>query len=400
MADQYNLVSEPAAGPSAGGGRWAPARSARRAGPPRDAVIAVTGHCNAHCVMCDIWKHRQADELRPEHMRRLPPELASVNLSGGEPFLRGDLPQFVQEARSRCARAVITISTNGYLSQRIADTMERIVDIDPGVRLAVSLDGLGSVHDRVRGDGGAFDSVIRLLDLLQGRGCRGVRLSMTLSQVNADQVLGVAELARSRGLELGIVAAHRCRTHMRLENGVAGQPTEAPRRSFQTLVARWLRSWNPRQWLRAHFAANTYRYLARIPQALVCRAGRDFFFLQADGTVYACGVNGRVMGNLVEQEWEEVWNSPAAGSARSAAERCGGNCWIVCTVRSWYRRHAWSVAAWVAGQKLLSHLRLLRLPAPPAEEADDTRSAGAEAPASPASAVNLPIEAPRADPSH
>ena len=62
---------------------------------PRDAVIAVTHRCNAHCVMCNVWKSRRRDELQPEHMGKLPASLKTINLSGGEPFLRADLPEFV-----------------------------------------------------------------------------------------------------------------------------------------------------------------------------------------------------------------------------------------------------------------------------------------------------------------
>jgi len=361
--------------------------------PPRDAVVAVTSRCNAHCVMCSVWKHPQSDALQPEHMRKLPPSLASVNLSGGEPFLRDDLEQFVRQVRQRCRRARITISTNGYLADRIADRVESMLEIDPALRLAVSLDGLGAVHDAVRGDAGAYERVIRLLDLLQGRGFRGLRLSMTLGHVNARQLPAVAELARTRGLELGVVAAHRCRTHMRSDQQPDPSADQHVREDFQQVLAQWLRSWRPRQWLRAHFAAGTYRYMARQRQSLHCGAGGNFFFLQADGTVYSCGSDGRAMGNLIEQEWDGLWNSPAARQARAVSHACGRNCWMVCTVRSWYRRNLWSVVGWALGSKLLAHLRLFRLGGPAKAQAGHAPGQTQDEQAS--------IEAPvRADPSH
>lgn len=361
--------------------------------PPRDAVVAVTSRCNAHCVMCNVWQHPQADALAPEHMAKLPPSLASVNLSGGEPFLRDDLEQFVLQVRRRCRRARITISTNGYLADRIADRVESMVRIDPRLRLAVSLDGLGAAHDTVRGDAGAYERVIRLLDLLQGRGYRGLRLSMTIGAANADQLPAVAELARTRGLELGVVAAHRCRTHMRMDRQPAGPSGQRVRAGFQRVLLQWLRSWQPRHWLRAHFAAGTYRHLAGTPQPLICGAGGDFFFLQADGTVYSCGSEGRVMGNLVSHEWDELWNSPAAGQARAQSGGCGRNCWMVCTVRTWYRRNLPAVAAWVVRSKLLAHLRLFRL--------GEGRSEASGAARAQVGGDQASIEAPvRADPSH
>jgi hypothetical protein len=203
----------------------------------------------------------------------------------------------------------------------------------------------------------------------------------------------VAELARTRGLEIGVVAAHRCRTHMRSEQQGDAPADPRVREDFQHVLAQWLRSWRPRQWLRAHFAAGTYRYMARRSQPLHCGAGDDFFFLQADGTVYSCGSDGRAMGNLIRQEWDELWTSPAARQARAVSRSCGRNCWMVCTVRSWYRRNLWSVVGWAMWSKLLAHLRLFRLGGPASAQAGHASGQAREEQAS--------IEAPvRADPSH
>ena len=329
---------------------------------PADAIIAVTYRCNAHCAMCNIWKGRGQDALRPEHMNKLPRGLKTINISGGEPFLRADLPEFVRCARDRCPGAQITISTNGYLPDRIVQTMDRIVAIDPSVRLAVSLDGIGEVHDRIRGDKGAFASVRELLDKLRATGYRGVRLSMTLFDENLDQLEPVAELAAECGLELGIVAAHGALTHL----GVGEPPTKLKpawlRQPFEMVIKRWLKRWHPRWWLRAHFAYGTYCLLAGCPRRSRCRAGRDFFFLQADGMVYSCSVRGEPMGNIVHRDWREIWQSPKASAARKSAESCGEHCWMICNARSVYRRSALSVIAWILTNKTLAHLGLFRLP--------------------------------------
>ena len=332
--------------------------------PPADAIIAVTYRCNAHCLMCNVWKSRETDALRPEHMRKLPPRLKTINLSGGEPFLRKDLPAFVAEARRQCPNARITISTNAYLPRRIAGMMNEIRRIDPAIRLAVSLDGIGAAHDRVRGDEGAFASVMELIDELTAGGFRGLRLSMTLFKDNLDQLLDVAGLARRRGLELGIVAAHVAETHLGLEQAPTDGMGADLKEPFQRIITEWLRSWRPKQWLRAHFAYNTYRYLAGRRWRFRCRAGGDFFFLQADGTVYSCSVRGRPMGNILHQSWQEIWQGPRGQQARDFVSQCPESCWMICTARSIYRGQAWGVIAWIVTHKLSAHRGLLRLPDP------------------------------------
>ena len=332
-----------------------------------DAIVAVTHRCNAHCAMCNIWQSKAVDELTPEHMRKLPVSLRTVNLTGGEPFLRTDLADFVREVRQRCPRAIITISTNAYLPDRIVERMAEIRRIDPAVRLAVSLDGIGEAHDRIRGDEGVFERVCTLLDRLPANGFpkENLRLSMTVFRDNLDQVLAVSEFAAARGLEVGIVAAHAAETHLGVdESRFAAMPDglQEPFGPFQKIAADWLRAWRPKQWLRAHFADHTYRYLAGRRWRFRCRAGDDFFFVQADGTVYSCSVCGKRMGNLAVDDWETIWRGPPADEARQFVRTCPRSCWMICTARSVYRRKAPQVIAWVLWKKLLAHLRCFRLP--------------------------------------
>ncbi len=328
---------------------------------PRDAVIAVTHRCNARCVMCNIWTRQTPDRLAPEHMRSLPRSLRTVNLSGGEPFLRDDLPEFVREVHARCPRAIITISTNAFLPDRIETAMDAILRIDPTVRLAVSLDGLNDSHDHIRGVPGAFANALSLIERLRAKGYRGLRLSMTLSRGNLDQLLGVAEFADQRNLELGVLAAHGAKTHLGVEADVFGEIPDWLHEPFEKVISRWLRSSDPRRWLRAHFAARTYDMLMGNPWTYRCKAGEDFFFLQADGEVYHCSVQGKSMGNIVDQPWEAIWTGPAADDARAAARHCPQHCWMICTVRSVYRKRFPQVLLWIAKAKLQAHMRRFTL---------------------------------------
>ena len=331
---------------------------------PSDALIAVTHRCNAKCVMCNIWQSSAADALQPEHIRKLPASLRTVNLSGGEPFLRDDLPEFVREVKARCPNAQITISTNGFLVQRILRMMDDIRKIDPTVRLAVSIDGVGETHDDVRGAAGFFDKAMELIRSLLDAGFAGLRQSMTISETNADQLPAVSELARSLGLELGIVAAHGAETHLGVSDEIAGNMPASLGDSFGVVISRWLRQWRPKQWLRAHFAAYTYEYLLGRRWRFSCKAGEDFFFLQADGTVYSCSVAGAAMGNITTDDWADIWTGPAGEAARKNARNCKKYCWMICTVRGVYRQNAVRVLTWIVYHKILAHLRLLKLPKP------------------------------------
>jgi MoaA/NifB/PqqE/SkfB family radical SAM enzyme len=123
---------------------------------PIGCVAAVTYRCNSRCAMCDIWKQTPAErpELSPEDYRWLPASLRSINVSGGEPFLRDDLVEIVRVMREACPRARVVISTNGLATQRIVAAVPLMRD----VAVRVSVDGVGEAHDTLRGVQGAWGS--------------------------------------------------------------------------------------------------------------------------------------------------------------------------------------------------------------------------------------------------
>lgn len=328
---------------------------------PVDAVIGVTHRCNARCLMCNIWREQVSDALDVNVLRKLPPSLRTVNLSGGEPFLRDDLPQLVAAVRERCRRAVITLSTNGLASDRILPAMREIGLADPRVRLAVSIDGIGEVHDRIRGVDGAFERALGTVDALREAGCSGLRLSMTVAGDNAHQVAAVADLARCRGLELGVVAAQVAEAQLHVESLPPARPGPEACGAFEAVVGEWLKSARPKLWLRAHFTAMTWRYLCGERWENFSQPGEALFFVQSDGRVYPSGVGGEAMGNLCEMSWEQLWCSPAAEQARQVERSRRQESWMICTARRYYRKRAPSVAGWILANKFRAHLGQLRL---------------------------------------
>ena len=102
--------------------------------------------------------------------------------------------------------------------------------------------------------------------------------------------------------------------------------------------------------------------MAGQPWRFRCHAGDDFFFVQADATVYSCSVCGQKMGNLDSEDWPTIWQGAAARKARQFVRTCPRSCWMICTARSVYHRKAPQIVAWILWKKLLAHLRRFRLP--------------------------------------
>ena len=164
---------------------------------PIDAVAAVSYNCNARCSMCDIWRITDhSKDLRKEDFLKLPSSLKFVNISGGETFLRQDIVEIFRNVRSSCPKAYIIFSTNGFMSELITARVSEILKFDKRFGVAVSIDGVGPTHDRIRGIQGVFKKCMKTIEALKDLGLKDIRIAYTLTQDNWYDFHKVQKLAQ------------------------------------------------------------------------------------------------------------------------------------------------------------------------------------------------------------
>ncbi|HVO85480.1 MAG TPA: radical SAM protein, partial [Syntrophobacteria bacterium] len=140
---------------------------------PMSLTVSITSACNSRCKTCRIYETRYAQMTVAEYehvFRSLGRAPVWVTLSGGEPFLREDLPEICAALYSHCRPAVINIPTNGILCDKIASTVRTISTSCPGAKIIVnlSLDAIGDMHDEIRGVRGNFDKALKTYRSLKG----------------------------------------------------------------------------------------------------------------------------------------------------------------------------------------------------------------------------------------
>jgi len=139
-------------------------------GAPEFIILDLTHRCNLNCNICDIRKDAPANEFTTDEVKGLIAQaqrwgVREFVLSGGEPFIRGDIPQILEYARDIGYR--VGILTNGIV---LSD--EFILKIKPylvsgTLSLSVSLDALTpALHDEIRGMQGAFERTYKGLQQL------------------------------------------------------------------------------------------------------------------------------------------------------------------------------------------------------------------------------------------
>jgi len=321
---------------------------------PTDAVIAVTWRCNARCAMCGIWKQATCPELSPEVFRKLPHSLRDINLTGGEPFLRDDLPAVHTACLEAAPDARTIISTNGLLTDRIVAFTREMSRNEPGLGVAVSLDGPAPVHDELRGVKGAYERALGTVHALLDAGFRNIRIAFTATARNLQHMQATYQLSSKLGMEFTCAIEHASRHYFHSSGKPSPLPAETLRAQLLPIIRAELRSFSPRRWGRAYFMRGLYDFAARGRRPLPCRAGRDHFFMDPTGDIFTCNAAPFLMGSLNEADFAEVWSSPEARTARRRAASCRHGCWMVCTARTairaaWPRALGWALATRVFG---------------------------------------------------
>ncbi len=313
---------------------------------PIDAVVAVTYRCDSRCNMCNIWKLPPGREMTPEEYKKLPDTLNDVNITGGEPFLREDIVELVEAIYRHCHRPRIVISTNGFQNRRIAHAAPALMRIGRRVGIAVSLDGIGEMHDKIRGIEGGFDKVLATLGQLKKLGYKNVRVAFTAQRDNVKHLGAVYDLSRQFGFQFTTSVAQNSEFYFSTEDNQQVEP-DLLESEIKYVMRKELLSLSPKRWLRAYFYSGVLEYNRMGRRALACRAGTDSFFIDPQGDIYPCLTLERKMGNLIEEDFADIWRGGVAEKVRKAVAGCSMPCWMICTARSSMKRKPMRPASWI-----------------------------------------------------
>jgi len=178
---------------------------------PRIVVFPVNDRCNSRCIMCHRWKKTPESEITTDKIgevfsSNLFSRVEEVNIHGGEPTLRTDLPEIFRTIQTSCPRLKrMWLSTNGLnpkrIERRVSDIL-RVVDLDKLniMAITVSVDGDRETHERIRGVKGGFDQAIetvQLLKKLQKSYPIDINIATVIQPLNLRKIKKLEQLATS-----------------------------------------------------------------------------------------------------------------------------------------------------------------------------------------------------------
>jgi len=297
--------------------------------PAHEWLFPVTYRCNARCVMCNIWQSGHADELTTQEWDGVLADaffrsVESVSLTGGEPTLREDLPQLAALLLKRLpALRRVTITTNALSTPRVVSQCEQIAGLcrsrGIGLFAGISVDGIGPVHDEMRGIPGAFDRVRATIAELRKLDAPGLRLGVncTLTRRNLQDADNVRRWCADEGLPADFIVASFAESYygnVQSEADLSFTNEQRPQlAAFLNRLSAHRAPGNPA----ACFYADAARMLLHgSARTTPCVFQKDGFILDARGDMQYC-MFSHVLGNVRERQAGDIYFAP-----ESLAHRC------------------------------------------------------------------------------
>jgi MoaA/NifB/PqqE/SkfB family radical SAM enzyme len=289
---------------------------------PTVLIYNCTWVCDARCTMCSNWKwgNRKTDmtlaELEPVMATPFWGAVENLNISGGEPTTRNDLPEMVELFHRHLPRLrKIGINTTGLTPHRAIPMLTRIVDFcgahDVLVSIRVSLDGIGDVHNQVRDVKRGFEKASQTIEAMQALADRSPHfqfgIASTIFATNMTDAENILAWARVRNLDVvfNMLRFTDAMLHNKeLEETIGfGEREEAFMRRFFLERVQEESILSGQAFMYLHYAdmiANGYR------RTMPCPFQSQGLLLNPDGDLHYCE-NSERLGNVREESAEALY---------------------------------------------------------------------------------------------
>jgi MoaA/NifB/PqqE/SkfB family radical SAM enzyme len=270
---------------------------------PLVLVLPVIDVCDGRCQMCGIWKRPARPALEPSRLARILKDVAlsaaltHINITGGEPCSHPEPEALLAVLSVGCpSLREVNLNVSGLDPERTALAVPAFrAGLATAVKLVitVSLDGVGSLHDRVRGVKHAFERTMASIRWCQDAIASGLAfrllLNCTVSRANHEGVRDVVALARQLGIGLSLTYA--ATNGLFLGNLSMRGRFEIAEESTRPVSQLFTDAFHDEGFplTERHYYAMAARMANGEPRPGTCVYQDRGVFLDLDGTVYPCG---------------------------------------------------------------------------------------------------------------
>ena len=322
---------------------------------PLTLTFSVTAACQSRCKTCNIGNVYLANprlakqNLSLDEIEKVFKSLGPIyffNISGGEPFMRPELAEIIRLACIHLKPRLIHIPTNAIspkfidkTTRKILAYMDELLPASVPISIKPSIDGIGAMHDYVRGYKGNFELLDKtigvLLNIRKENPRLHVDLGTVISNLNIHHLDEIEDWVHSRGIESyrHEIAEQRAEFHN------LGDPITPPADVYEALTERFknkiLRNIQGKAFLtRTTEAVRVVYYdvavqiLKERKQVTPCYGGISNIHMNYNGEIWPCCVLGgdQAMGSVRDYDYDIqalLRSKQATGARKYIAD---GNC--------------------------------------------------------------------------
>ncbi|MEO0124500.1 MAG: radical SAM protein [candidate division WOR-3 bacterium] len=163
---------------------------------PETINIYPTFRCNLKCEMCFEKYARVEKEMEIQDWLRIIDEIKKfrprIHISGGEPFVYKDIVKIIEYIKKK--NLYLHITTNGTFLEDYAEEIKKF-NVN---RIDISIDGIGDIHDKIRGVKGTFEKIIKGLDRLNNlkRHLPILKINSIINIANPEKMKDIVHIAQ------------------------------------------------------------------------------------------------------------------------------------------------------------------------------------------------------------
>jgi MoaA/NifB/PqqE/SkfB family radical SAM enzyme len=321
----------------------------RRGMRPVYVILGLTYDCNSFCRTCFNWEQLRKNkehELSLDEIRRTfgsMGDLLFVVMSGGEPFLRRDLPEVCEFLSKHNGVKQITIPTGAVSSDLIARAAEAALQKCPDTQIVInlSIDHVGEKHDWIRGVPNCYERLkktyAKLIELKQSYANLTVNMHTCLCTYNVDDLEELTTAVKRDFPEISFHSFEMLRGDQP-DKKIQPISTERYREVLPFLERYWSTYENYDGFLRfvkMYSRRVELDVLEQETQARPCYAGTISGVVDARGEIRLCELRDPV-GNVrdTQFDFDQVWYSEEAERQRLSIRKKECHCTHSCFMSS------------------------------------------------------------------
>lgn len=272
---------------------------------------SITGKCNLKCRHCYVEAPGgRYGELPLEEMLRIVGQFADANvhgveITGGEPFLRQDLPDILAALAARQI-AVRRFYSNGLLIT--PEILSTIQELRFTPQFQISFDGCGT-HDAMRGVTGTEFATLRAIHLLREHDFPVV-IATCIDRNNLGALAATYEVLKEFDIQRWRVAMPQAIGNWR--ESATSLTLEETLPVCTAVTKQWHRDGQPFSLQMLDYRSDEEVQVCYGPDSYDCMAARESPSLLPDGTLLPCPaytdtVTSAQMPNLLQEPFSRAW---------------------------------------------------------------------------------------------